>query len=172
MRIRDKEFRMKHVRVRVHTPALLLRWMREAVPFLLKREIPRRAIRRTRGRPGEEHGEIGMICQFVGDIEGEMTLLASRETAFALASAFFPGHETDDEIHLLKHSLGELTTVLMSKLLARCKEYYNVLRVTTPSCIFGGNLDIRPAGEGTSATAFTTPFGRIDIIVSLRSPAS
>jgi CheY-specific phosphatase CheX len=165
-----RSLRMKKVHMGVSIPSLLLTWMREALPFLLKQEMPHHAIRRTRGRADQGQGEIGMICQFVGDIEGEMTLLASRKTAFALAAALAPHPPVDDEIQLLKCSLGELTNVLMSKLLARYKEYYRVLRVTTPSCIYGGNLVIEPSAEETSVTAFETPFGRLDIIISLRAP--
>jgi CheY-specific phosphatase CheX len=164
-----KEKTMQKMWKSVSSPVLLLTWIREALPFLLKKEIPRRSIRRMYGRARADHGEIGMICQFVGDIEGEMTLLASRKTAFSLA-ATLGADIAGDEIQLLKASLGELTTVLMSKLLARCKEYYKVLRVTTPSCIYGAGLDIRPATEGTSVTAFQTPFGRIAVMISFHSP--
>jgi CheY-specific phosphatase CheX len=152
-------------------PSLMLRWLREAMPYLLKAPLPLRAIRRaTLSGAGGGSGEIGVVCQFAGDLEGEMTLLASRRTAYSFAAAMHPGSAiaADDDISLLKASLGALLTVLMSKLLARCKDNYHELRVTTPSCIFGVDLLIEPGGEDTTAAGFATPFGRVDIVLSLR----
>ena len=163
---------MKKAHAGISTPALLLTWLREALPIILKKDIPPGEIRRVPAKTAQGYGEIAMVCQFVGDIEGEMTLLTSRKTAAAMVDVISPrpASGTVEEVQILKKCLGELLNVLMSKMLARCKEYYDVLRVTTPSCIFGADLEIEPSQEGTMATSFETPFGGLDVVITFHSP--
>jgi CheY-specific phosphatase CheX len=162
---------MKRTGPKRDLPRSIRDWLGEILGFLLKKPLPRRSVRLLKRIARPPGPEIGLIIQLLGEGEGEIVLLASRETARSLIARLFPERrpaaDSPEEMALVKSSLGEILNILSAKLLSCISDRDRLRRVTTPSCIFGRDLFIMPEdfGEhsGAARIAVETPFGRIDI---------
>jgi CheY-specific phosphatase CheX len=150
---------------------ILLEGLQAATSFLLKKALPKESFHLAEIEPETGKREVALIIQYIGNREGEMILITSRATARAFTDSLFIHEQKSlslhEEMKLIKDSLGELVSILASKIAASFPEEYGIVRVTTPSCIFGTDLTITPCQGKPFSAAVKTPFGIMEFSLTI-----